>query len=93
MQDLTQALQRVDCDPLVVLEVIDRPGIDAILGDEGIGRLLSIFHSFPQRRIADQDDTLSQRFDNLIIVEKWVLCYTEKCIYIMQSYRCDDWGK
>lgn len=52
-EDRAQLLHCEQGDGFVVLEIVDGPGIDAVLVDEGIGGDPLFGHGFPQRLITD----------------------------------------
>ena len=57
IQYFTQLFHSIECDGLVVSQITDRSGTDAVLIDERIGRNALFVHRFPQWFITDHDIT------------------------------------
>ena len=82
VQNLTQPLQGVYRDSLVMLEVVNRPGVNVILIDQCIGADLPLSHCPPKRLIADHITPVSVTPNDIyIIVEMGYNKYTEICNY------------
>ena len=47
-QNITQTLQRINRDPPIMFQIVNRPRIKAILRNQGIGRDISFLHYFPK---------------------------------------------
>ena len=81
VQNSAQLLHRKEGDGLVVLQMIDCSGIDAVLIDQGVSSDTFFFHSLPQRFVTDQTVPSPSNDIGIIIFGKSGLYYTEKSIY------------
>ena len=80
VQNQAQLFQCKHGNAFVVPEVIDCSGIYSVFVDECIGRNPFIFHGLPHGLVTDHFRVSSFVY-NLIIGGKFVIEYTEKCIY------------
>lgn len=80
VQNQAQLFQSKHGNALVVPEIIDCSGIYSVFVDESIGRNPFIFHGLPHGLVTDHFRVSSFVY-NVIIGGKFVIEYTEKCIY------------
>ena len=78
MQDLTQPFQCVHSDRLVMFQIVDGSGVNAIFIYQSIGGFPVLFHCFPQRRIAYQ-------YNHLIFKRLFLLSF-EKMYFTILKY-------
>ena len=88
VQDLAKPLQRIHSDGLIMLELVNGLGIDAVLMDQRIGRHALLRHGLPQRFIADHVIAPFQSF-NFIIFGRLSLYYTQKSNYNVSCKKGD----
>ena len=70
-ENIAQLFQRIQRDGFVVLQIVDRSGVDAVFVDEGVSGNMLAFHGLPQRLITDHGYPLTFQMIRLLSFEKW----------------------